>query len=64
MIDFAGHRFSTDIILICVRWYSAYPLSYQNLQEMMAERGVQVGYSNIYRWELEAAFRLEATIAP
>ena len=63
MIDFKGHRFEKDIILLCVRWYLAYPLSYRNLEEMMAERGVEVDHSNIYRWvqkftpQLEAAFR-------
>ena len=63
MIDFKGHRFEKDIILLCVRWYLAYPLSYRNLEEMMAERGVEVDHSNIYRWvqkftpQLEANFR-------
>src|SRR5512147_1880001 len=63
MIDFKGHRFEKDIILLCVRWYLAYPLSYRNLEEMMEERGVVVDHSNIYRWvqkftpPLEAAFR-------
>lgn len=63
MIDFKGHRFEKNIILICIRWYLAYPLSYRNLEEMMAERGVEVDHSNIYRWvqkftpPLEAAFR-------
>ena len=63
MIDFKGHRVEKDIILLCVRWYLAYPLSYRNLEEMMEERGVQVDHSNIYRWvqkftpKLEAAFR-------
>jgi putative transposase len=63
MIDFKGHRFERDIILLCVRWYLAYPLSYRNLAEMMEERGVEVDPSNIYRWvqkftpKLEAAFR-------
>jgi hypothetical protein len=50
MIDFKGHRFEKDIILTCVRWYLAYPLSYRNLEEMMEERGVEVDHSNIYRW--------------
>jgi transposase-like protein len=50
MIDFKGHRFEKDILLICVRWYLAHPLSYRNLEEMMAERGVQVDHTNIYRW--------------
>jgi putative transposase len=63
MIDFKGHRFEKDLILLCVRWYLAYPLSYRNLKEMMLERGVEVDHSNIYRWvqkftpQLEAAFR-------
>jgi transposase-like protein len=63
MIDFKGHRFEKDLILLCVRWYLAYPLSYRNLEEMMAERGVEVDHSNLYRWvqkftpTLEAAFR-------
>jgi putative transposase len=63
MTDFKGHRFEKDIILTCVRWYLAYPLSYRNLEEMTEERGVEVGHSNVYRWvqkftpSLEAAFR-------
>jgi putative transposase len=47
MIDFKGHRAEKDIILLCVRWYLAYPLSYLHLEEMMEERGVQVNHSNI-----------------
>ena len=42
MIDFKGHRVEKDIILLWVRWYRAYPLSYRNLEDMMEERGVQV----------------------
>ena len=63
MIDFKGHRFEKNIILLCVRWYLAYSLSYRNLEEMMQERGVEVDHSNIYRWvqkftpQLEAAFK-------
>lgn len=63
MIDFKGHRFEKDIILLCVCWYRAYPLSCRNLEVMMLERGVEVDHSNIYRWvqtftpQLDAAFR-------
>lgn len=70
MVDFKGHRFAKDIILICVRWYVAYPLSYRNLQEMMAERGVQVDHTNIYRWvqkftpKLESVFRRSGNKRP
>lgn len=61
MIDFKGHRFEQDLILTCVRWYLAYPLSYRNLEEMMAERGVEVDHSNIYRWVQKFTPPLEAT---
>lgn len=61
MIDFKGHRFEKDIILLWVRWYLAYPLSYRNLEEMMAERGVEVDHSNIYRWVQKFTPPLEAT---
>ena len=63
MIDCKGHRYEKEIILLCVRWYLAYPLSYRNLEEMMAERGVAVDHTNVYRWVqkftplLEACFR-------
>ncbi|UXU86190.1 IS6 family transposase [Burkholderia sp. S-53] len=52
-----------DVILLCVRWYVAYPLSLRHLEEMMAERGVSVDHSTVYRWAikllpvLEKAFR-------
>jgi putative transposase len=52
-----------DVILLCVRWYSAYPLSLRHLEEMMAERGISVDHSTVHRWAikllpvLERAFR-------
>ena len=33
-------HFPLEVMLVCVRWYAAYPLSLRNLEEMMAERGV------------------------
>jgi transposase-like protein len=43
-------RFPIDVILACIRWYAAYPLSYRHLEEMMEERGVSVDHSTINRW--------------
>ncbi len=60
MINFKGHRFEKSFILICVRWYLAYSLSYRNIQEMMAERGISVDHTNIYRWIQKFAPKLEA----
>ena len=42
--------FDADIIELCVRWYITYRLSYRDLVEMMAERGVKVAQSTILRW--------------
>ncbi len=50
MIDFKGSQFERDIILWGVRWYVAYPISYRQLEEMMAERGVEVDHSSLNRW--------------
>ena len=47
---FKGRHFEPSLILLCVRWYLSYPLSYRNLQEMMAERGLRVDATTIYRW--------------
>src|SRR6202158_2945791 len=52
-----------DVMLMCVRWYVAYGLSVRNLEEMMAERGIEVDHSTVHRWAikllpiLEKAFR-------
>jgi putative transposase len=52
MVDFKGMRFPIDVILVCIRWYAAYPLSYRHLEEMMQERGVSVDHSSINRWAI------------
>jgi putative transposase len=46
-------HFPLDVILLCVRWYSAYPLSLRNLEEMMAERGISVDHSTVHRWAIK-----------
>ena len=38
------------IIILCVRWYLRHSLSYRDLEEMMAERGLSVGHVSIWRW--------------
>ena len=61
MVSFKGAHFERDIILTCVRWYLAYPLSYRHLAEMRQERGVAVDHSTINRWVLKYAPELERT---
>jgi len=52
---FRGRHFRDEVIVLCVRWYLRYPLSYRNLEEMMAERGLAVDHSTIARWVLTYA---------
>ncbi|MFU1478384.1 IS6 family transposase [Roseovarius sp. C7] len=47
---FIRHRFPREIILCVVRWYLRYPLSYQDVADLLAERGVAVDRSTVYRW--------------
>jgi transposase-like protein len=42
-------HYPLDVILLCVRWYSAYRLSLRNLEEMMGERGISVDHSTVHR---------------
>ncbi len=46
-------HFPLEVMLVCVRWYAAYPLSLRNLEEMMAERGVFVDHATVHRWALK-----------
>lgn len=59
MISFAGKQFPKDIILMAVRWYVAYPLSYCNIEELMAERNVKVDHATLQRWVVEYSPQLE-----
>jgi transposase-like protein len=47
---FHGRQFDRSIILLCVRWYITYKLSYRDLVEMMAERGIDLAHTTILRW--------------
>ena len=40
--------FEAELILLCVRWYLRYALSYRDLEELMQERGLQVDHTTIY----------------
>ena len=47
---FAGFRFPPEVILLAVRWYLRFGLSYRDLEELLAERGVEVDHVTLYRW--------------
>ena len=52
-------HYPLEVMLICARWYAAYPLSFgktpspRHLEEMMQERGVFVDHSTVHRWALK-----------
>ena len=59
MISFKWRHFQKELILLVVRWYLAYSLSYRNLEEMMLERKIKVDHSTINRWVIQYAPLLE-----
>ena len=47
---FSGFRFPPEVITVAVRWYLRYGLSYREVEELLAERGIDVDHVRIYRW--------------
>ena len=47
---FTGFRFSPEVIVLAVRWYVRFGLSYRDLEELLAERGVEVDHVTLHRW--------------
>ncbi len=47
---FAGFRFPPEVILLAVRWYLRFGLSYRDLEELLAERGIEVDHVTLFRW--------------
>ncbi len=47
---FSGFRFPPEVITLAVRWYLRFGLSYRDVEELLAERGVEVDHVSIYRW--------------
>ena len=46
----AGFRFPPEVIVLAVRWYLRFSLSYRDIEELLAERGVEVDHVTLYRW--------------
>jgi transposase-like protein len=47
---FAGFRFPAEAIVVALRWYLRYGLSYRDVEELLAERGIDVDHVTVYRW--------------
>jgi len=46
-------HYPLEVMLTCVRWYVAYPLSLRHIEEMMRERGVFVDHATVHRWAIK-----------
>ncbi len=47
---FVGFRFPPEVITLVVRWYMRFGLSYRDVEELLAERGITVNHVSVYRW--------------
>jgi transposase-like protein len=52
---FAGFCFPPDVIVLAVRWYLRFGLSYRDVEELLAERGIEVDHVTVYRWVVRFA---------
>jgi putative transposase len=55
MIHFKQRHFKQDVILMLIRWYVAYALSYRDIEELAEDRGLKVDHSTINRWIIHYA---------
>jgi transposase, IS6 family len=61
---FKGRQFTAEIILWAVRWYLQFPISYRDLERMLADRGIQVDDTTLFRWIQAYAPELDKRIRP
>src|SRR5262245_58300925 len=62
--SFKWRHSHSEVILLCIRWYLRYALSYRNLKEMMKERNLTVDHTTIYRWVQRYAPELDKRSRP
>jgi transposase, IS6 family len=61
---FKGRQFTAEIILWAVRWYLQFPISYRDLERMLADRGIRVDHTTLFRWIQAYAPELDKRIRP
>ena len=61
---FRWRHFAPEVILLCVRGYSKYGISYRELEERMTERGIAVDHTTLYRRVQRYAPKLEKRLRP
>ena len=57
-------HFEPEIILLCIRWYLSYRLSYRDLVEIMDERGLKIAHTTILRWVFRFSNELKHKVRP
>jgi transposase, IS6 family len=62
--SFKGRQFTAEVILWAVRWYLMFPISYRDLELMLADRGVEVAHTTLFRWIQAYAPEIEKRIRP
>lgn len=60
VIHFKGCHFPKEIILMAIRWYIAYLLSYRHVEELMEERGLKLDHATVNRWVVKYSPTLES----
>ncbi|MCM8739330.1 IS6 family transposase [Azospirillum sp. A1-3] len=61
---FKGRQFTAAVILWAVRWYLQFPISYRDLERMLADRGVAVDHTTLFRWIQAYAPELDKRLRP
>src|SRR3954466_2795328 len=61
---FKWRHYAPEVILLCVRWYCRYQLSYRDIEEMMQERGLTVDHTTLFRWVQRYAPEINKRIRP
>ena len=59
-MNFKGSHFPKEVILMSMRWYIAYPLSYRHVEELLSERGLSVDHATVNRWVVKHSATLES----
>ena len=62
--SFKWRHYEPTIILLCVRWYCRFQLSYRDIEVMMSERGLEVDHSTVFRWVQRYAPEINKRIRP
>ncbi len=61
---FKWRHYAPDVILLCVRWYCRYSLSYRDVEQMMKERGLELDHVTVYRWVQRYAPEINKRMRP